>query len=308
MITNDKNTKPKSWGRAVAFALIGSLLQFPAFAAEPVRLTDDGHLKFSPTFEPGGKAIVYTELEKPTLMRLMRLDLAMGKSAPLHAAAKSNEFELAFSRESPIYAFVRLKGVLSVAICIRNSQTGADVEIPPAEGFSGLRSPAVSPDGKRVAYMFPDGGGGRLMSVAADGSDRRELADARGINNWPDFSPDGKQIVFSSTRDGNYEVYVMPAGGGEAKRLTESPLQDIRPRFSPDGKHIAFTSHRDGNAEIYIMDADGSHARRVTDNLERDDYPAWHPDGSKLAAICERHGKHEVYIIPVNVPHAKRQP
>ena len=273
-----------------------------ALAAEPTRLTDDGRLKFSPTFESDGKAIVYLELEKPTLLRLMRLELATKKTTPLHVAPTASEFEPSWSRKSPVYAFAKLKGVLSISICIRNQQTGAEVEIPPAAGFSGLRSPAVADDGKRVAYIFPDGGGQRLLSVAGDGSDRRELADASSFNNWPDFSPEGKQVVFSSTRDGNYEVYVVPAEGGAARRLTDSPFQDIRPRFSPDGKQIAFTSHRDGNAELYVMDQDGANPRRLTDHAERDDYPVWHPDGDKLAAICERGGKHDLYLIPVPRP------
>jgi len=280
---------------AAAFTLLSPSL----FADESIRLTEDGKLKFSPTFEPDGKAIIYTELEKPSLMRLMRLDVATKKATPLHAGEIKGEFEPYCARQSPLYAFVKLKGTLSVWICIRNQQTGAEVEIPPGEGFSGLRSPAVSSDGKRVAYVFADGGGQRLLSVAADGSDRRELADASSINNWPDFSPDGKQIVFSSTRDGNYEVYVMPSEGGAAKRLTDSPFQDIRPRYSPDGKRIAFTSHRDGNAEIYLMDQDGANVRRITDHAERDDYPAWHPDGKQLAAVCERNGKHDLYLQPV---------
>ena len=283
-------------------ALVPWVIVGHALATEPTRLTDDGRLKFSPTFEPDGKAIVYVELEKPTLLRLMRLELATKKAAPLHAAATASEFEPAWSRRSPVYAFARLKGALSVCICIRNQQTGVEVEIPPAAGFSGLRSPAVASDGKRVAYNFPDGGGQRLLSVASDGSDRRELADASSINNWPDFSPDGKQVVFSSTRDGNYEVYLMPADGGAARRLTDSPFQDIRPRFSPDGKQIAFTSHRDGNAELYVMDQDGANLRRLTDHAERDDYAAWQPSGVQLAAICERGGKHDLYLIPVARP------
>jgi WD40 repeat protein len=273
-----------------------------AIAAEPTRLTEDGRLKFSPTFESDGKSIVYVELEKPTLLRLMRLELATKKTTPLHAKAATSEFEPAWSRGSPVYAFARLKGPLSVGICIRNQQTGTEVEIPPAEGFCGLRSPAVTSDGKRVAYIFPDGGGERMLSVASDGSDRRELAGASSFNNWPDFSPDGKQIVFGSTRDGNYEVYVIPAEGGAARRLTDSPFQDIRPRFSPDGKQIAFTSHRDGNAELYVMDQDGGNLRRITDHAERDDYSVWHPGGENLVAVCERRGKHDLYLIPVERP------
>src|SRR5205085_819288 len=250
-------------------------------------------------YDSDGKGIIYVELEKPTLLRLMRLDLETKKKAPLHEKAATGEFEPYCSRQSPMYAFARLKGPLSVAICIRNRQTGTEVEIPPAEGFSGLRSPALTSDGKRMAYIFPDGGGGRLLSVASDGSDRRELADGSSINNWPDYSPDGKHIVFGSTRDGNYEIYLMPTEGGAAQRLTDSPFQDIRPRFSPDGKRIAFVSHRDGNAELYVMDRDGSNLRRITDHAERDDYPVWDPTGETLTAICERGGKHDLYQIPV---------
>lgn len=268
-----------------------------ASSAEPIRLTEDGRLKFSPTFDWKQKSILYAELEKPTLLRLMRLDLETKKAEPLHPKASTSEFEPHWARNSPHYVFLRLKGPLSVAIGVRNSERDEEVEIPPAAGFSGLRSPAISSDGKRIAFNFPDGGGQRLISIGADGRDRKELADASSFNNWPDFSPDGKEIVFSSTRDGNFEIYVMPAEGGLATRLTDSPLQDIRPRFSPDGKRIAFVSHRDGNAEIYVMDRDGKNVQRWTDHPERDDYPAWHPDGKSLAAICERDGQFDVYLL-----------
>jgi Tol biopolymer transport system component len=278
----------------VLFALGSPTLGLPA---EPVRLTEDGRLKFSPTFDWKQKAILYAELEKPTLLRLMRLDLETKTAEPLHAKASTSEFEPHWSVGDPRYVFLRLKGPLSVAICIRNSETGEEVEIPPAEGFSGLRSPAISSDGKRVAFNFPDGGGQRLISIGSDGRDRKELADASSFNNWPDFSPDGKEIVFSSTRDGNFEIYVMPADGGPARRLTDSPFQDIRPRFSPDGKRIAFVSHRDGNAEIYVMDRDGKNVQRWTYNPERDDYPAWHPDGKRLATVCERDGQFDIYLL-----------
>lgn len=282
---------------ALLSLILACIVSGTLLAAEPLRLTTDGRLKFSPTFEPDGKAVVYAELEKPTLLRLMRLDLSTNKTAPLHPAAAVSEFEPNWSRRSPVYAFVRLKGALSVGVCIRNYETGAEKEIPPGEGFSGLRSPAMSSDGKRVVYIYPDGGGERMISIASDGSDRRELADAGSFNNWPDFSPDGTQLVFGSTRDGNYEIYVMPAGGGAARRLTDSPYQDIRPRFSPDGERIAFVSHRDGNAELYVMQRDGGGVRRLTEHPERDDYPAWHPDGKRLAAICERDGRHDMYLI-----------
>ena len=123
-------------------------------------------------------------------------------------------------------------------------------EILPGDGFDGLRSPAVSPDGSRMLYCHAEGGRLQIYSAGADGSGPRPLTDSQGSNNWPDFSPDGRQIVFASSRAGDYEIYVMEADGANVRRLTDTPVQDIRPRFSPDGRRIAFTSQRDGKRRV----------------------------------------------------------
>jgi tricorn protease-like protein len=277
-------------------AVVVSALAGTAAAGEPVRLTFDGRIKFTPVFCHDGESLVYVDFEKPTLYRLQRLHLASGTIEALHPEASTFQFEPAWARRAPVYAYAHTRGTLSVSVIIRRDKEQL-AEILPGGGFDGLRSPAVAPDGTRVLYSHAERGRQQIFSVAPDGSETRPLTDSPGNNNWPDFSPDGRQIVFSSSRTSDYEIHVMDSDGGNVRPLTDSPLQDIRPRFSPDGSRIAFTSHRDGNAELYVMQADGTVVTRVTQHDERDDYPAWHPDGAHLVAVCERDGEHDLYLI-----------
>lgn len=284
---------------AVLFLAVSSLFVSIAAASEPVRLTEDGRLKSDPVFISGGKQLVFTLLEQDDQLRLMRMTMRDRKVEQLHKDVTKSEFEPAFSPDGRFYAFVQSRGNLNLALVIKDAAQGNQSEVPPGGGFSGLRSPAITPDGKRVLYCYPEAGRQHIFSVNMEAKDKKQLTDSGGVNNWPSISRDGKQIVFGSTRDGNYEIYVMNADGRNVRRLTDSPRQDIRPEFSPDGKQIAFTSSRDGNYEVYVMNADGSDLRPITKHRERDDYATWHPDGKRLAVVSERAGRHDLYLFDV---------
>ena len=276
---------------AVLISLVSSIS-----AAEWIRLTDDGRIKFSPVFV-NAEELVYVDFEKPELTTLKRLKLADGSSQPLHPQANTQELEPAFSQDGRRCAFIQTKGTLSLALVIRNEIDKQQFELAPGGGFSGYRSPSFSPDGKRVIFSFAEGGFQDLYSINSQADDRKQLTTNSGINNWPCYSPDGKRILFGSTRDGNFDIYSMAADGNDVRRLTDNPYQDLRPRFSPDGTRIAFTGNRDGNYEVYVMNSDGTAVTRVTKHSERDDYPTWHPDGKRLAMVSERDGAHDLYLV-----------
>jgi Tol biopolymer transport system component len=148
--------------------------------------------------------------------------------------------------------------------------------------------PAVSPDGRKIAFASSRGGGNpdiyvMKANMPEDSRNRPvRLTNSTGSNWQPDWSPNGRKIVFQSSRTGNDEVFVMNADGSRQRNLTRNPAEDGDPVFSPDGKKIAFYSSRpmgpvQGDAEIWRMRADGTNPVQLTDNTALDAAPAWQP-------------------------------
>jgi Tol biopolymer transport system component/serine/threonine protein kinase len=139
--------------------------------------------------------------------------------------------------------------------------------------------PAISPDGKMMAYAA---GPESLMHLYI-----RQIAGGRtisltesfpGNHRWPQWSPDGTSIAFQSGE----AIYVVPALGGIPKQLVEpSPEGSVRaPSWSPDGKQFAYVQGRN----IYVCSIDGGEPRKITEAFEPYSL-SWSPDGSKIAYV-----------------------
>lgn len=158
------------------------------------------------------------------------------------------------------------------------------------------RHPALSPDGRQVAFTSDRGGNHDIWVMPVTGGTPRQLTDHPADDDNPSWSPDGQQIAFDSTRhDPAGDIYRMPATGGPAVRLTTDPAADTQPAWSPDGQLVAFTTTRFGTAStpptraVVTVPATGGTATRVTPTAIGDAAePAWSPDGRRLAFVSGR--------------------
>jgi Tol biopolymer transport system component/tRNA A-37 threonylcarbamoyl transferase component Bud32 len=154
--------------------------------------------------------------------------------------------------------------------------------------------PALSPDGKLLAYASDRGGEGNLdiwvQQVAGGEAIRltRDPADDRE----PAFSADGSQIAFRSDREGG-GIYLIPALGGEARLIVKG---GNRPQFSPDGKWIAYwAGHRGtgdpfapGSAHSFVISTAGGAPRQLRPDFAVTRNPIWAPDGRHLLVEGKR--------------------
>lgn len=110
-----------------------------------------------------------------------------------------------------------------------------------------VSQPAISPDGKAVAYTVavPNLETNRsdtdIWIVPVSGGDPKQLT-RTGHDSSPQWSPDGKTIAFLSSRKGASQIYALSPDGGVAKPLTHISSGVDIVKWSPDGKTLAFTS------------------------------------------------------------------
>ena len=152
-------------------------------------------------------------------------------------------------------------------------------------------SPAISRDGKYVAYVQAEQGQMSLwLYQVATGSHVQIVPPAAGDMQPPRFSNDGNYVyyVISDKEHPRGVLCKVATLGGTPRKLFENLFGFVN--FSPDGKRLAFLRPfpERGEDDLMVANEDGS-AEKVIRAFQRPQRasrpPAWSPDGKTLA-IC----------------------
>ena len=147
----------------------------------------------------------------------------------------------------------------------------ANFSISAENQLIGARYPAVSPDGKQIAFSYM----GDLWLVPMEGGRAIRLTDHVAYEREPVWSPDGKWIAFILKAVDDQGIFITNEDLSE-RYLVYKPgigqtLQTFPLSWSPDSKWITFAL---GDGSIWIVDITGGGLRQIL-GPGTNESPAW---------------------------------
>jgi Tol biopolymer transport system component len=165
--------------------------------------------------------------------------------------------------------------------------------------------PAVSPDGRRIAYASEEVDFD-LVLLTSDGRSRRSvLATARNEMD-PVWAPAGDQMAFITDRTGAIEIWLRSRDGQwERPLVTQQDFGEFETQtlgslaFSPDGRTLAYQRSSLGSFRIWLSPVGGGPPVQLIDGDVFQAAPSWSPDGEWLSYASHGGGVFSVNKIRV---------
>ena len=274
----------------------------------PLRLTTDPAADYTPAWSPDGRSIAFVR-EEPNDREAIMLIPALGGAerkladALMRIAARplcwalDSQHLIVSGRDRPQDPNGLF--VLTVATGEKRQLT-----MPPSATIGGDAQPAISPDGKNLAFVRGPSGASLDIFTLSLSADLRAVGEPRQItfdrrrSMWPAWSPDGRDIIYTSEVQGRMGIWRLAANGsGRPEPLAGVGEGSTSLAVSPSAHRLVYAHHvQDQNVwRIEVAGGKAGPATRLIASTLRDFEPRYAPDGSKLLYASDRSGHTEVW-------------
>jgi Tol biopolymer transport system component len=273
----------------------------------PLRLTTDPADDFSPAFSPDGRSIGFVRVSK-------------GRGTFIVIPAIGGPDRIVGDVAAPGYldrSFAWLpdgKGVVTDGLTLLSTETGESRHLtsPPTKSFPDF-SPAVSPDGRTVAFSRGSTGYadadiyllGLSKDLKLEGEPRR-LTSVKAWKFGSAWTPNGREIIFGSGVFAiDSSLWKVPASGtGEPEQLQYSGIGFSSPTISPSGNRLAY-QRAVSDANIWRLPLSGPGVAsglpvRLIASTHDDTAPQYSPDGRRIAFESNRSGVRGIWVCDAN--------
>ncbi len=278
-----------------------------AGGGEPVRVTSDPAIDWSPAWSPDGRYLYFSS-DRSGGFSLWRvaIDEASGR-------VLGEPVAVPIPRPRIGHLSVSADGA-SIAMASFTTESGIEaLTFDPARGTVGARrrvtnssetaaAPSVSPDERWVAFFqVLQNGQEDLWVVNRDGTGLRQLTNDAAHDRRPLWSADGTRLLFYSDRSGRYQVWTIAADGSALMQVTDHPGLVGLPVWSPDGtRGIASVALE--NKVLMFDPRRPAGQQRVEELLP---FPggftatSWSPDGTRVAGYGSGRRERGVVVYTV---------
>lgn len=196
----------------------------------------------------------------------------------------------------------------------KSGPISAEFHIAPLTRLSGKEwQPAISPDGKKVAFLW-DQGDGQPVSLcvqSVDESSPRQIARGSGQYSSPAWSPDQRALAFLKIAHDSTDVMTVSLESGDERLIARfiPPGYGLQRRlldWSPDGQWLV-VSHSEAPDKpngLYLVSVATGEKRRLTmpETMVGGDLdPRFSPDSRTVTFIRDIHRSHqEIFSISIN--------
>jgi len=268
------------------------------------RLASGDQHEYSPAWSPDGRSIaaafIYGEGERAIFLVTPEtgacrtlVEPEMGLGSPLMAWSPDGEWlvlSVALDDRGPGFFAYRLAD-------------GSVHELLPPRGNAFAWGPAVSPDGRRLAFAgVTSDSVSEIFTLSLD-EDFRPIGDpepvtdgASSVSN-PMWSADGSEILFRGGWWADSGLWRISAGGGEPRRAAVATRGLSEATLNPEQRLLLF-SYEAGAADLWLQPPCDcpDQARRVVSSTLHDFNARYSPDARRLAWISDRTGRFQVWV------------
>lgn len=145
----------------------------------------------------------------------------------------------------------------------------------------GIVGPALSPDGRRVAFQALN----QIWVADLHSGRSRQMTVDRYYKSDPAWSPDGAMLAYSSDKAGTPDIYVLNLASRSEERVTSLPGAEVSAAWSPDGRAIAF---QDQTGATHVVTLGSGDTRMVIPSLFAPGKPSWSANGNTIAIAAIR--------------------